>query len=93
MSSSARQAPNVNRAGAIIASMLGPRLTTVFRSRWRALWFAASVLLGVYFTVPRAGEKPNADEEKAAQAVAALLNQGQPAQSEHHANPWAKSGK
>jgi hypothetical protein len=73
--------------------MLGPRITTVFRSRWRALWFAASVLLGVYFTVPRAGDKPSADEEQAAQAVAALLGQGQPARSEHHANPWAKTAK
>jgi hypothetical protein len=73
--------------------MLGPRITTVFRSRWRALWFAASVLLGVYFTVPRAGDKPNADQERAVQAVAALLDQGQPAPGEHHANPWAKAGK
>jgi hypothetical protein len=32
--------------------MFGPRLTTVFASRWRAMWFSASVLLLAYCTVP-----------------------------------------
>jgi hypothetical protein len=32
--------------------MFGPRLTTIFASRWRAMWFSASVLLLAYCTVP-----------------------------------------
>ena len=34
--------------------MFGPRITTVFASRWRALWFAASILLFAYMSVPEA---------------------------------------
>ena len=34
--------------------MFGPKITTVFASRWRALWFAGSVLLFVYVTIPEA---------------------------------------
>jgi hypothetical protein len=34
--------------------MFGPRLNTVFASRWRALWFSASVLLLAYCSIPDA---------------------------------------
>lgn len=33
--------------------MLTPRLTTVFASRWRALWFAGGILALVWFYLPR----------------------------------------
>lgn len=36
--------------------MFGPRITTVFASRWRALWFAGSILLFAYMSVPEADE-------------------------------------
>ena len=74
--------------------MFGPRLTTVFRSRWRAVWFVASVLLGVYFMVPRQGADDDADARRDAEAVASLMQEqgtapsGQP---EKHVNPWAKA--
>ena len=38
--------------------MFGPRLTTVFASRWRAVWFAASILLFAYMTVPESDPAP-----------------------------------
>lgn len=42
--------------------MLGPRLTTVFTSRWKALWWAGSILLFAWSVVPepnnQAVEKP-----------------------------------
>jgi len=57
-------------------STLGPSMKTVFRSRWRALWWSAGVLLTAYCSVP----SPNDDAAKAP-AV-----QTQPA----HANPWSK---
>lgn len=51
----------------------------VFRSRWKALWWAAGVMLTAYCTVPSADE--TAKKEAAAQASA------------HHANPWAVDQK
>lgn len=48
----------------------------VFRSRWKALWWAAGVCLTAYCTVP------SADESARQQASA---------QPKPHANPWAIS--
>lgn len=45
--------------------MFGPKLTTVFASRWRAVWFAASVLLFVYMTVPEAEPVDNGQSASA----------------------------
>ena len=72
--------------------MFGPRITTVFRSRWRALWWAASILVGAYFSIPRADDGKDADKQGEA-AVASLLHEGQPAHSGKHVNPWAKDAK
>jgi hypothetical protein len=64
--------------------MFGPRLKTVFASRWKALWWAATILATAYCSVPSA-------EETAAS--------GHPNQSpidhpaKHPANPWAKDGR
>ena len=32
--------------------MFGPRMSTVFASRWKALWWSAMVLMTAYCTVP-----------------------------------------
>lgn len=58
-------------------STLGPSVRTVFRSRWRALWWSAGVLLTAYCAVP----SPDHDKNEQAQTA-------QP--SSAHANPWAK---
>jgi hypothetical protein len=58
-------------------STLGPSMKTVFRSRWRALWWCAGVLLTAYCSVP------DKDDDAAPVAKA-----DQPAAP--HANPWAK---
>lgn len=47
--------------------MFGPRLTTVFASRWRAVWFAGSVLLFAYMMVPSADETPAGNGQMAAE--------------------------
>lgn len=65
--------------------MFGPRITTVFASRWKALWWSAAVLLTAYCSVPSAEEsKPAdpADAKAAQQAVDALgmLNEPPPDQ-------------
>lgn len=59
----------------MFASMFGPRLTTVFASRWRALWFAGMTLLTAYCSIP------SAEESEQAGAAAA---------PHEHVNPWAK---
>lgn len=73
--------------------MFGPRVTTVFRSKWRALWWALSVLVGVWFSVPHGQDKADPDAAKDGEALAALLNQQQPATPAKHVNPWAKSSQ
>ena len=56
-------------------STLGPSMKTVFRSRWRAVWWSAGVLLTAYCSVPSQDD----DGGKA------------PAQVQQaHVNPWAK---
>ncbi|MBB4612820.1 hypothetical protein [Novosphingobium taihuense] len=55
--------------------MFGPRITTVFASRWRALWWAASMLVLAWSLVPSADEDGGAKTTKAKPA---------------HADPWAK---
>ncbi len=60
-------------------AMFGPRLNTVFASRWKAVWWSAVVLLTAYCSVP------SADETAAEQAKAdAAL---------HEPNPWALDPK
>ncbi len=53
--------------------MFGPRLNGVFASRWKALWWAGSILLLAYCTVP-APDPETAPADRAAQAP--------------HASPW-----
>lgn len=61
--------------------MFGPSIFTVFRSRWRALWWAASILLLAYCTVPAAEEaaEPQPSASDMAAVSAALDAIGTPA--------------
>lgn len=43
--------------------MFGPRLSTVFASRWKALWWSAIVLLTAYCTVPSSEEAGTAAQQ------------------------------
>ncbi len=45
----------------MVRNMFGPRITTVFASRWRALWFSASVLLTAYCSIPHADDAKAGD--------------------------------
>jgi hypothetical protein len=56
----------------------GPKLNTVFASRWKALTWAAVILLTAYCSVPSVEETEQADAEQHAQAEQAT-----------HRNPWA----
>ena len=48
--------------------MFGPSLKTVFASRWKALWFAASVMLTAYCSIPDKADAP-ADDAASQQQV------------------------
>lgn len=48
------------------APMFGPRLTSVFASRWKALWWAGSILLLTWSLVPSAEDRDPHQPEKPA---------------------------
>jgi hypothetical protein len=60
---------------------LGPKLTTVFASRWNALFWSAGILMTAYCSIPSAEESENAKKDAA--TVAAT-------QQAQHRSPWAK---
>lgn len=59
--------------------MLG-KYPNIFRSRWKALWWAAGVLLTAYCTVPSA-ERAETDAA------------GRTAKPHEHINPWVLDPK
>lgn len=69
--------------------MLGPKITTVFRSRWNALFWSAGVLLTAYCSVPARDETAPATSP-AATGPAKSDPTGEPAPTHAHVNPWAK---
>lgn len=58
--------------------MFGPKITTVFASRWKALMWSVGVLMTAYCTIPAADEARELSEQKVAAAHQA------------HKSPWAK---
>jgi len=68
-----RRKTRLNLRRAILTGMFN-KYQAVFRSRWRALFWAGGVLLTAYCTVPAAD---NAKQSKPAP------------EQHHHVNPWA----
>ncbi len=70
---------------------IGPKLSTVFASRWKALAWSAGVLLTAYCTVP----SPDQDDanssgvDPAVAMVSGLMGGAAPAEAESHVSPWA----
>ena len=65
--------------------MFGPRLSTVFASRWKALLWALGIMATAYCTVP-------SDEQvQGAQDAVRAYAESHPADGDHPANPWAKT--
>ncbi|MEJ2409771.1 MAG: hypothetical protein P8Y48_10665 [Novosphingobium sp.] len=72
--------------------MFGPKITTVFKSRWNALFWSAGVLLTAYCSIPSQNQDSQADNAASrdtAEAVAKILGQQAP-EPDKHVNPWAK---
>ncbi len=59
----------------------GPKLNTVFASRWKAVMWSAMVLMTAYCTMPAAEQAQQTAEHKADKASAA------------HKSPWANDSK
>lgn len=54
--------------------MIGPKITTVFRSRWNALFWSAGVLATAYCSIPAPdNDTSSPDQDKVVQQVAAAL--------------------
>ena len=60
----------------------GPKMNTVFASRWKALVWAGGILLTAYCTVPSPEQTANEDAQAQAQAA-----------QHAHRNPWALDAK
>lgn len=68
--------------------MFGPKIRNVFKSRWHALFWAASILTTAYCTVPSPDGGDGDDSvTRFAESVAARAGAQQQAA---HKNPWAK---
>ena len=69
----------------------GPKLTQVFASRWKALFWAASILVSAYFFVPKQGaHDEDGDDNAQAISMAQQVLPGNGAQAATtQASPWA----
>jgi hypothetical protein len=67
----------------------GPKLTKVFASRWKALFWALSILASAYFFIPKQGEKNAQDDDQAASIARQILHQDAPEAASTQASPWA----
>lgn len=67
---------------------MGPKITTVFRSRWNAVFWSLSVLLTAYCSVPDPDEDNGAKARKAQSAVGCVIGKCPKSHKPH--NPWAK---
>lgn len=65
---------------------LGPKLNTVFASRWKALWWAGGILLTAYCTVPDKGQS-----NASALGLGGLTPAAQASAPAHHKSPWDKN--
>ena len=66
---------------------LGPRISTVFTSRWKALAWAASVCLTAYCSIPSKDGSNGAGG--AVTAVAGLIGAPAANDAQSHVSPWA----
>lgn len=68
----------------------GPKLTQVFASRWKALFWAVSILISAYFFIPRQGEE-NDNAQALSMASQILPGAAASSASSPATSPWAAS--
>lgn len=57
--------------------MMGPRITTVFRSRWNALLWSAGVLATAYCSIPAPDDDGSPAQSQTTEQVASALKPAQ----------------
>ncbi len=69
----------------------GPKITTVFASRWRALGWSAGVLMTAYCSIPaNDGDGANSTAvDPAVSLVAGLMGTSAATRANRRASPWA----
>jgi len=67
--------------------MFGPKIRNVFKSRWHALFWAASMLVTAYCSIPSADDD-GSDDAVTQFATNVAAHAGE--QNAGHKNPWAK---
>lgn len=77
-------------------AMFGPRLSTVFASRWRALWFAGATLMTAYCAIPHdppdsTAQNPVNASSAAAEAQSVIDQSGLTAQEKAQAEAALKA--
>jgi hypothetical protein len=70
--------------------MFGPRITTVFKSRWNAVFWSLGILTTAYCSVPSPEQDKGAVEKIGESAARKLAGTSQERGEHPHANPWAK---
>ena len=65
--------------------MFGPKINTVFRSRWNALFWGAGIMMTAYCSVP--DQNGVRGSQKLMQSVASIRNGAE--SKPKHVNPWA----
>jgi len=72
--------------------MFGPRISTVFTSRWKALGWAAMVLATAWCTVPAPEETVRPEDTASTQAaLRSVLGDAARSDAPAHANPWSRN--
>ncbi|TCM18749.1 hypothetical protein EDF56_104281 [Novosphingobium sp. PhB165] len=68
--------------------MFGPKIRNVFKSRWQAVFWSASMLLTAYCSIPSSDDDGGKDDSatQLAQQVAGHVA----GHEAGHKNPWAK---
>ena len=67
----------------------GPKLTHVFASRWKALFWAVSILVSAYCFVPKQGEEKDDDNAQAMSMAQQVLPGGAASTATTQTSPWA----
>jgi hypothetical protein len=67
----------------------GPKLTQVFASRWKALFWAASILISAYFFIPKQGAQEDDDNAQAMSMASRLLPGDASSSASSQPSPWA----
>jgi hypothetical protein len=68
---------------------LGPKITTVFASRWKALAWSAGVLLTAWCSIPSNDDDGAKSAKVDPEVVAGLMGDSAATSADSHASPWA----